>query len=221
MSKNNISKWIIIAVSCLLIVILGVGITWAVWSSEGNSSKITGLGISFEAQYTSKNLIVELFDTTDELNQNKFIYLSYKDKSATNGVDGAFVFDANYQTEYGGIIPDATTNLTNYSARIIGYIGELGQFEDIEIPTIIRTNINTANPDKIVNVTQIKMQSPQAFPSLHLIKTIKIPSTMKILGVSFSYCKSLEKVIWLGGRPTVVSQNAFRSEKDIIFEEQI
>lgn len=229
--KMKLSRSALVLILLVVLVVLASGITYAVWSSENNSGKFNKTKVSQLAGQTSKYLVIEMYltnreDTTeiDESTiQEKMFYMSYKDNANGASTDGAFVLNETYGEEYGGIksqVELQTINISDYSARIIGYTGSLGQFEIIEIPPVITAFINneyykgsgSETGKNAIAIAEIAMQSPQEFPALNNIKQVRIPREIPVKGVSFSYCANLQKVIWLGvgtTRPANVSPDAF------------
>ena len=88
--------------------------------------------------------------------------------------------------------------------KAIGYIGTLGQYEDLIIPSTISWNSQTLNVTKIDLITT-------EYDSLDLITSVVIPSSVtSIDGVSFTNANNLSKVYFNNTTLPTISQYAFR-----------
>ena len=89
--------------------------------------------------------------------------------------------------------------------KVIGYIGTLGQYEDLIIPSTISWNSQT------LNVTKIELNMMEYEEPLNLITSVVIPSSVtSIDGVSFTNANNLSKVYFNNTTLPTISQYAFR-----------
>ena len=118
---------------------------------------------------------------------------------------------SRYVVATSSILSEISTNCTAVS--VIGYIGTLGQFEDLVIPSTITwfTN-NTSGTTKTLNVTTIDLKTPEYEDSLNLITSVVIPSSVTAInGVSFSGAGNLAKVYFDSTvLPATIGANCFR-----------
>ena len=109
---------------------------------------------------------------------------------------------AGARVEASASAADKTAIKTN-GVRVIGYIGTLGQYEDLIIPSTI--SWDGAN----VEVKKINIKMTEYKESMDLITGVIIPSSIThIDGASFSGAGNLIKVKFLGTLP-VISSYAF------------
>ncbi len=89
--------------------------------------------------------------------------------------------------------------------KVIGYIGTLGQYEDLIIPSSISWNSQT------LNVTKIDLKMTEYAESLNLITSVVIPSSItSVDGVSFSNANNLSKVYFNNTTLPTIGSYAFR-----------
>ena len=98
-----------------------------------------------------------------------------------------------------------TTNIVNVTLKVVGYIGTLGQFEDLVIPSSISWNSQT------LNVTTIDLKMTEYAESLNLITSVVIPSSVtSVQGVSFSNANNLTKVYFNNTSVPTIGTYCFR-----------
>ncbi len=80
-------------------------------------------------------------------------------------------------------------NASCTAVQVVGYIGALGQFENVIIPSTISWN------NKTLNVTIIDIKMSEYLTSMNLITGVIIPASITAInGVSFSGANNLSKV---------------------------
>lgn len=180
-------KLAIIVVAVVVVLGAVAGITFAVWSDTGS---IPAGGTKVEVTNTTfKYLIFEIYDAS-----GNFCYVKYDDTSKT------YKYASQYQDEYkDGVVGTAFDIANAHHARVVGYAGTyLGELESLVIPSSVNVTLGSAATIKSVSVTEIRMMSPEEFPSLDLITEVTIPSSVtSIIEGSFMGLDNLEKVNWV------------------------
>ena len=129
---------------------------------------------------------------------------TYSDDYCFEYVDGSgWVLKYEYGDDYsheGGAHDAGSRNAANSSAisevntscvavQVVGYIGTLGQFENVVIPSTISWN------NKTLNVTLIDIKMSEYLTPMNLITGVIIPTSITAInGVSFSGANNLSKV---------------------------
>ena len=91
-------------------------------------------------------------------------------------------------------------NQEKVGVKVIGYIGSLGQYEDLIIPTSITWNGSTYP----VNAIEIKMSEYKE--PMDLLTGVEIPSSIHVIkGASFSGAGNLVRVTFKGINTTTIT----------------
>ena len=116
-----------------------------------------------------------------------------------NAAGSRVALDEEDETE-GAIMDAIQTALTapNNKVKVIGYIGSLGQYENLVIPSTITWGELT------LNVTEVDIKMTEYEEPMNLITGVEIPSSITaISGASFSGAYNLIKVYFKGTLPTI------------------
>ena len=97
------------------------------------------------------------------------------------------------------------SNVANITLKVVGYIGTLGQFEDLVIPSSISWNSNT------LSVTTVDLKMTEYAEPLNLITSVVIPASVtRIDGASFSNANNLSKVYFNNTTVPTIGAHCFR-----------
>jgi len=205
-------KLIIVIVSIIAVISIAVGVTYAYWSGaptlDITDSDSTEVDNSENA--TTKYLVFAPIPTTG----------TYSDDYCFEYTDAnGWVLKEEYGTDYvleGGFHNAGSRNAASSSAitevngnisgvKVIGYIGTLGEFEDLIIPNTISWNGSTRS------VTQIDLKMSEYNEPMQLITSVVIPASVTAInGVSFSGSNNLVNVYFNNvTKPATISQYAF------------
>ncbi|MCR4875038.1 MAG: leucine-rich repeat domain-containing protein [Clostridia bacterium] len=205
------------AIRLLILMLLIVAITaiaagtfaLAYWSGSPSQEIVDGdvAVVDNSENATTKYLVFEPIGT-------------YSDDYCFEYVDGGgWVLKYEYGDDYayeGGAHEAGSRNVANSSAisevntsctavRVVGYIGALGQFENVVIPSTISWN------SKTLNVTIIDIKMSEYLTSMNLITGVVIPASITAInGSSFSNANNLTKVYFNNTTLPTIATYCFR-----------
>ena len=194
--KGSPIKLIILLVSIVAIIAIGAGSFALAYWSGSPIQEISGSDaatVDNSENATTKYLIfAPISDLSDDY------CFEYTD---ANGWVLKFEYGNDYVLEGGanqaGSRASAENSISNADkatlkengVKVIGYIGTLGQFENLVIPSTITWDSST------INVTKIDIKMTEYKESMDLITGVEIPSSISSIdGASFSGAGNLTKV---------------------------
>ena len=193
MKKTGTKLIILYTLTIAIIVIAITSVSIAFWG--GNPSKsVDGLNsptINGE-NTTYKYLIFKAIYSEGDY------YLKYSDSSKKfEGYD-----------LYGEGLPSGITKESFSTVSLYGYVGALGEYEDLVIPKQIVWKISSEE-NKDLSVTEIDIATADFLESLSLIKSVVIPDSVKnIRNSSFTACPQLTIVYFDSTTVPTVDQYA-------------
>ena len=219
--KSSPIKLIILLVSIVAIIAIGAGSFALAYWSGSPIQEISGSDaatVDNSENATTKYLIFAPLDTFDD--DYCFEYVDgtgwvlkyeYGDDYVINGganqAGSRAALDAEDEDEAAIIdeIEDALSVVNHNKVKVVGYIGTLGQFENLVIPSSITWGSLT------LDVTKIDIKMTEYKESMDLITGVEIPSSVtSIDGASFSGAGNLTKVYFNNTAiPASISNYAF------------
>lgn len=191
---------VLIIIALVMVVVTITSVTYAFWSgnSEIGTDNTNSPSIDYEDN-TYKYLVIEATTTVDD--KSYFVYLTYDNSKKY------FTQDTSYNTKYNEAIHNITEASTLDNVKVIGYEGNLGEYEKINVPESISWGVDSTQASFNLTITELGFHSSEEFPKLHNIKSIVVPSTVtKISEMSFVYWGNLNAIYFKGSEESIVTK---------------
>ena len=222
--KNAPTKSLIFIIFIAVITIIAASsFAFAYWSGspeqEISGDSAATVDNDYDEHYvTTKYLVFEPIGTTVEADKYCFEYTD------ENGWVLKYQYGSDYILEGGAhnagsrdAVSDNSEKTALASAmtavKVIGYIGTLGQFEDLIIPHYIEWNSTTVPVTKIdIKMTEYKesmdLITGVIIPGAETIDEVAYTGVTQIIGVSFSGAGNLVKVEFKGINTTTIAASS-------------
>ena len=188
---------VLIIIALVMVVVTITSVTYAFWSgnSEIGTDNTNSPSIDYEDN-TYKYLVIEATTTVD--NKSYFVYLTYDNS------ENYFTQDTSYNEKYGEEKYIITIESRLNNIKVIGYEGNLGEYEKINVPKSIPWGVGSSQASSNLTITELGFHSSEEFPKLHNIKSIVVPSTVtKISEMSFVYWGNLNAIYFKGSKESI------------------